>query len=299
MIAEHKPRYNRRSRFPEQAPWVKMTVEPFPRLSVVRAVAADRALGAEYLGPFASRRAAEQAVAALHEAFALRQCSGRLPLRPSPSASACVLAEIDRCGAPCTGQQSPAEYAALVAAVRAAIRQDARPVANVVLARVAALSAGERFEEAATHRDRLVAFVRGASRTQRLAPIAASPELVAARRAPEGGWELVLVRHGRLAGATTSPPRADPVPFIKALRDSGEVVEAPAPPAPAAHPEETEKILYWLEQPGVRLVSLDGEWSCPVGGAGGLRARLDPVQASRSRVAGFGHPAVTAALRPR
>ena len=35
LIAEHKPRYNRRSRFPERAIWIKLTVEPFPRLSQV------------------------------------------------------------------------------------------------------------------------------------------------------------------------------------------------------------------------------------------------------------------------
>ena len=27
LIAEHKPRYNRRSRFPERAMWLKLTVE--------------------------------------------------------------------------------------------------------------------------------------------------------------------------------------------------------------------------------------------------------------------------------
>ncbi len=32
LIAEHRPRYNRRSKFPERAVWVKLTVEPFPRL---------------------------------------------------------------------------------------------------------------------------------------------------------------------------------------------------------------------------------------------------------------------------
>ena len=30
LIAEHKPRYNRRSRWPERAVWLKLTVEPFP-----------------------------------------------------------------------------------------------------------------------------------------------------------------------------------------------------------------------------------------------------------------------------
>ncbi len=54
LIAEHKPRYNRRSRFPERAPWVKLTVEPFPRLSVVREVRDD---GGCYLGPFGTTAA--------------------------------------------------------------------------------------------------------------------------------------------------------------------------------------------------------------------------------------------------
>ncbi len=42
LIAEHKPRYNRRSRFPERSTWVKLTVEPFPRLSIVRSVSRRR-----------------------------------------------------------------------------------------------------------------------------------------------------------------------------------------------------------------------------------------------------------------
>ena len=55
--------------------WLKLTVEPWPRLSLVRKVAED---GADYLGPFASRRTAEKCLTALHEAFPIRQCSDRL-----------------------------------------------------------------------------------------------------------------------------------------------------------------------------------------------------------------------------
>ncbi|HEY6737972.1 MAG TPA: DEDD exonuclease domain-containing protein, partial [Actinopolymorphaceae bacterium] len=87
LIAAHKPRYNRRSRFPERATWLKVTVEPFPRLSLVREVKADSAC---YLGPFGSRRVAEQAVAALHEAFPIRQCTERFGRVPR-ARSACVL----------------------------------------------------------------------------------------------------------------------------------------------------------------------------------------------------------------
>jgi DNA polymerase-3 subunit epsilon len=110
LIAEHKPRYNRRSRFPERASWLKLTVEPFPRLSVVRLVRDD---GAAYLGPFGSSRLAEQAVHALHEALPLRQCTPRLS--PRRHSNACVLFEMGRCGAPCEGRESVAAYGQHVA----------------------------------------------------------------------------------------------------------------------------------------------------------------------------------------
>jgi DNA polymerase-3 subunit epsilon len=72
LIAEHKPRYNRRSKFPERVVWVKLTVEPWPRLSLVRSILDD---GADYLGPFRSRKSAELATAALYESFPIRQCT--------------------------------------------------------------------------------------------------------------------------------------------------------------------------------------------------------------------------------
>jgi DNA polymerase-3 subunit epsilon len=102
-----------------------------------------------------------------------------------------------------------------------------------------------------------------------------------------GGWEVIVVRHGRLAASTVTPRGADPMPCIQAARTTAEVV-LPAPwPAPAALPEETEKILRWLESPGVRLVDLDGEWTCPVGGAGAARAALEPHVVARQAVPGF------------
>ncbi len=67
MIAEHKPRYNRRSRFPERALWIRLTVEPYPRLSVVRTVRE----GTCHLGPFSSRPRGT-AVAAVHRPTAGR-----------------------------------------------------------------------------------------------------------------------------------------------------------------------------------------------------------------------------------
>ena len=198
LIAEHRPRYNRRSKFPERASWVKVTVEPFPRLSLVRKVIDD---GATYLGPFGSTRTAELVIAAVHEAVPLRQCTKRLSVR-TPSA-ACVLMEMGRCGAPClTGSgESVEDYARHVEAARALFTSDADEVVAHLQQRIASLAAALRYEDAGLQRDRLVALVRAVTRLQRITALTSVEELVAARPTPDLGWELVVIRRGRLAGA--------------------------------------------------------------------------------------------------
>ena len=272
LIAAHKPRYNRRSRHPERSWWLKLTDEAFPRLSIVRTVGPD---DLAYAGPFRSRGSAEEAMAALHDAVPLRQCLTRIsPRRPT---SACALADMGRCAAPCTGAVGVDEYAVTVADAVGVLVGDSREAVATVRERMRSLSASERFEEAAALRDRLAALVRAASRNQRAAPVREATEIVAARRAPRGGWDLVCVRHGRLAGSTHSPAGADPMPYVAALRASAEVVSAPTGPGTSALPEETELVLRWLETEGTRLVDIDGEWTCPVGGAAAAHEALAPA----------------------
>jgi len=294
LIAEHRPRYNRRSKRPERAVWVKLTSEHFPRLSVVREVRDD---ASEYFGPFGSRASAEGAVAAVHEVIPLRQCTKRLS--PRGKSAGCVLAEMGRCGAPCNGSQSVVDYAGVVAEAVQLISGDARPAVRALGERMRVLAAQQRYEDAGTVRDRMMHLVRATARSQRITPLATSPELVAARRSEEGGWELVCVRYGRLAGTSLSPRGADPMVYVESLRATAEVVTGTGTGAPAAFPEETELVLRWLEAPGVRLVSIQGTWSCPVGGAGAARAHLErPAGADVADVAPFERDPVETAAAP-
>jgi DNA polymerase-3 subunit epsilon len=294
LIAELAPRYNRRSRNPERAVWVKLTAEPFPRLSVVRQVRDDVADGAAYLGPFGGRRAALEAVEAMQAAVPLRTCTARIAARAA-SMSACVLAEMGRCPAPCVGAVDVEGYRPVADAARRALLDDVREVEAALLERLRSLASDLRYEEAATWRDRLETFARGAARAQEHASLAALPELVAARPTPERGWEVHVVRHGRLAGAVTVAPGVDPRPAVDALLLSAEAVAAPASPLPAALPEETTRVLRWLESDGVRLVpsATPVAWSLPAHGAGGLLARL-----SGPRSPAVVLPAVERSLRP-
>jgi DNA polymerase-3 subunit epsilon len=278
LIAEHKPRYNLRSRHPERAQWVKLTIEAFPRLSVVRQVRDDVAAGAAYLGPFGSRAAAEAAMAALQLAVPLRTCSQ--PLRPGRLSPSCALAELGRCPAPCLGEIDVATYADLADRARTALTRDARELEATIRERLRSLALDERFEDAAQWRDRLQEFAQAAARGQELASLATLPELVAARPTFAHGWELHVVRHGRLAGAAVVPPGVDPRPHVEAAVATAEHVEPAAGPVPAALPAETDRVLRWLESRGTRLVRVtgatsgQGSWSLPAYGAGGLRRRL-------------------------
>jgi DNA polymerase-3 subunit epsilon len=282
LIAEHKPRYNRRSRFPEKVHFIKLTREPWPRLSLVRRVLDD---DADYLGPFSSKKTAEKCLAALHDTFPVRQCSDRLAR--VPSRAPCVLAEMDRCLSPCDGSVDESTYAAVVRQLRDSLLRRPDEVVETINARMAALAADERFEEAGIHRDRLAAFVRAAARTQRLSALTRCPEVVAARREDDGRWAVHVVRFGRLAAAGVIPSGADAHGYVATLRLSAETVATAPGPVPAATAEETEKVLRWLESPGIRLVDVDGEWTCPVAGATRHLALHDAVHQSRLSLVPF------------
>jgi DNA polymerase-3 subunit epsilon len=278
LIAEQKPRYNRRSRFPERALWVRLTEEPFPRLSVVRRVRPGTGV---FLGPFPDRRAADAAVAAVHESLPLRQCTGRISLRVL--GSACALAGMGRCGAPCTGAQSVGEYAAIAAVFRAAVHSDPRALVGPLLDRVDRLAAEERYEDAAVLRDRVAVLVRAVRRRQRLESLAAVPELVLARSDGDGGWHLSVVRRGRLVSAGVAPRGTS---VRGTLTDLMATAETPTGPDGelAASVDETELVLRYMEKPGTRLVELDGTLACPAPGTGaysGFLARVDSGRVHR------------------
>jgi DNA polymerase-3 subunit epsilon len=269
LIAEHKPPYNRRSRRPEKMHFVKLTREPWPRLSLVKRVLDD---DADYLGPFGSKKVAEKALQALHDTFPIRQCADRLPLLPTRTP--CVLAELHRCLSPCDQSVPDETYATLVSRVRESLLHRPDEVVETITERLTGLAEQERFEEAAVHRDRLTAYLRAAARTQRLSGLTRLPDLTAIRREDDGRWAVHVVRHGRLAAAGVIPREANAHAYVADLQLSAEtVLDAPGP-VPAASAEETELVLRWLESPGVRLAHIEGEWTCPIGGAGRRAAAL-------------------------
>lgn len=292
LIAERRPSYSKRSRTAGKAVWLKLTAEPFPRLVIARRLKDD---GATYLGPFSSTGRAKAARGALHEVFPLRQCTGRLT--PGDGVP-CALYEMNRCGAPCAGKEARDDYLDHVGAAREAMTRNARLVVETISRRAATVAQQRPHDAAAgrepahdpdtTRRDRLNAFIRAAARTQRLAAFRSCAEVVASRPTFHGGFEVAVIRYGRLVGSAAIPDGSNPADHVDEIADRAAPASCDSPPTsgrarptstpallPGASPAESECLLRWLDGPGVRLLAIDGVWCCPVHGAEALRHRLD------------------------
>lgn len=264
LIAELDPPVNRRSRSPRSRPWLRPVGGPRPRLAATTVLTVAQADGA--VGPFPSRAALAQARRAVESALGLHPWDDPGVRTAGP----------DGAGIPASAE-----------AVRLALSGRVDLVALPLLERISAFAAVERFEEAGMWTARLRSLLLAACRAEKARPLLACPHLIAARRRPGGGWELVAVRWGRLAGSAITPPGADPRPAVRALRATAEVVAPPSRVGAAAGVEETLLLADWALDAGARIVEVDGgqegaarvleRLSWPVGAAARHRRIIDAV----------------------
>ncbi len=275
LIAEHRPPYNRRSRNPERQVWLALTREPHPRLVTVSAVR-DSHLAA--IGPFGGRGAATLAAEALQEALPLRTCTDRLPRGPKRAAG-CVRGQLGQCAAPCATSGDAREYAEVADRALAAMTGDAREVIDALSERMATFAVDGRFEQARSWRDRLEAYLRASVRSHRLTALADTEEIVAADLV-DGGWQIHVIRHGRLAAAGIAPRGTDPRPVVDTLTLTAEHVEPGS-----VLTEESEILWTWLTNGTTRLVRASAPLSSPihVGGAHALALREARESAQTAR----------------
>ena len=258
-IAAHKPRYNRRSKFPERAAWVKVTREPFPRVSLVSAPRDD---GATYLGPLRSRRTGEQVVEAIHTVSRIRQCSPRLRL--AQDHPPCVLKDLGRCDAPCDGSIDRDTYGTVVDEVRRWLDGDAADLVERLRQRMLHLARDHRFEDATVIRNRLHAVTNALARDRSLRALSAVDELVVQRH-HDAGRDLVLIRHGRLAATATAPHDAIDGVMLAELRARADLPPT-SPAVTADDAEEIELVAGWLAQGPVELLDIVGTLAVPIVG---------------------------------
>ena len=153
LIKRLRPRFNVLLRDDKSFPYILITADALPAQIAKHRGARNRP--GEYFGPFAAVSAVNRTITALERAFLIRSCTDAVyESRTRP----CLLHQIKRCSAPCTGEISPVDYAELVREATAFLSGKSRAIKEALAAEMDQASNALDFERAAMLRDRLAAL---------------------------------------------------------------------------------------------------------------------------------------------
>jgi excinuclease ABC subunit C len=195
LIKRHQPPFNVRLRDDKRYPYLKVTNEPFPRVTFTRVVRYD---GGRYFGPYTNAHGLRELINLVRVVFPLRTC--REPIdgkRKRP----CLQYHIKRCLAPCVGYQSEPEYAALVDEVVLFLEGRQERLLERLHAEMDDAAARLNYEAAARLRDRIVAVRRVTEGQKVVWRSRIDMDLIASARAQgQACMQVFLVRGGKLLG---------------------------------------------------------------------------------------------------
>ncbi|HEY0103237.1 MAG TPA: excinuclease ABC subunit UvrC [Brevundimonas sp.] len=153
FIKKLKPRFNVVLR--DDKSFAELMIRKDHRAPQVRKHRGAHTTPGDYFGPFASTWAVNRTLTTLQKAFLLRSCSDSVyETRTRP----CMLHQIKRCSAPCTGLISLEDYGELVGEASAFLKGKSRAVIARLSQEMTAAAEAMDFEQAARVRDRIRAL---------------------------------------------------------------------------------------------------------------------------------------------
>ena len=153
LIKRLKPRYNILLRDDKSFPYI-LVRKSHPAAQIKKHRGARNVKG-DYYGPFANVHSVNRTLDTLQRAFRLRNCSDSIyESRTRP----CMLHQIKRCAAPCTGEVTLEEYDKLIGDAQDFLTGKSDRLRKRLQNQMREESANLNFEKAAEYRDRLQAL---------------------------------------------------------------------------------------------------------------------------------------------
>lgn len=154
LIKKYRPRYNVIFRDDKTYPYIFLSDEKYPRLSIHRGRQNKKG---DYFGPFTGSTAARYSISLMQKLFAIRQCENSVfNYRSRP----CLQYQIKRCSGACVDKISFADYQKDVELVRLFYRGQNESVISQLSERMEQASTELAFEKAAQLRDQIVSLRR-------------------------------------------------------------------------------------------------------------------------------------------
>jgi len=216
LIKRLKPRFNVVLRDDKSFPFILIARDhAVPQILKHRGA---RSRKGDYFGPFASAGAVGRTINTLQRAFLLRSCSDAYfesRLRP------CLLYQIKRCSAPCTGEISVEDYGRLVDEALAFLAGESDEVKRRLHALMDEASLKQDYERAASFRDRLTALSHIQSR-QGINPhsVKEADVFAAHQEAGQTCIQVFIFRTGNNWGNRAYFPRADKSLLVEEVLES-------------------------------------------------------------------------------
>lgn len=216
LIKRLKPRFNVVLRDDKSFPFILIARDhSVPQILKHRGA---RSRDGDYFGPFASAGAVSRTINTLQRAFLLRSCSDAYyesRVRP------CLLFQIKRCSAPCTGEISVEDYSALVDEALRFLRGESDEVKRRLHKLMDDASLKQDYERAASFRDRLTAVSHVQSR-QGINPqsVKEADVFAAHQEAGQTCIQVFFFRTGNNWGNRAYFPRADKSLSVEVVLES-------------------------------------------------------------------------------
>ncbi|HRN85370.1 MAG TPA: excinuclease ABC subunit UvrC, partial [Hyphomicrobium sp.] len=216
LIKRFRPRFNVTLRDDKSFPYILIRRDQdAPQILKHRGA---RTIKGEYFGPFASAGAVNRTINMLERAFLLRSCSDSVyESRTRP----CLLHQIKRCAAPCTGEISLEDYSLLVDEAVRFLRGESQSVREMYQRLMEEAAEKLEFERAAMLRNRLWALAH-VTAEQAINPEGVEEADVFAAY-QEGGQTCIQVfffRVGQNWGNRAYYPKADRSLAVEEVLDS-------------------------------------------------------------------------------
>ncbi len=200
LIKKHRPKYNVILRDDKNYPYLRLSSEEYPKLTVVRGIKKDKAW---YFGPYTSATSMREALRLIRWVFPIRACSDeafRGRKRP------CLNYQIGRCLAPCLGFVSKEEYEGMVNDIRMFLEGKNRELVRTLGRKMEEASERLDFESAAGIRDRINAVKKVLERQSITSGRLIDQDYLAvARKGDEAQVVILFVRGGSVTGSKSFP----------------------------------------------------------------------------------------------
>jgi excinuclease ABC subunit C len=154
LIKQHKPKYNILLKDSKSYPYVRISNEPYPRITVTRQRRQDRA---SYFGPYSGTGVIYPVIRTLEKSLGLVSCKRQFP-RDIGRERPCMYYQTGKCVGVCTGNVTEEEYRELVKMAADVLGGKRAAVVDKLTKRMEEYAENERYEAAARCRDAIKAI---------------------------------------------------------------------------------------------------------------------------------------------